>query len=171
MNYDSEWKWNRKRFYLRMKDKEKILNTNYYKGRDIGNIEYVIQKYMIDKEQLPFRISYEFKFYDNKWKVDLYTYNVGEEKNVYNFWMKNIRKMLSKYPNCSVKKYGKFRKIRDENKWYLTNEYRLYLDTIEVKHKTSNSDIKCDKPFFNLGNRKKSNKVDSRELLNVKYNW
>ena len=44
-NYNSEWKLNRKRFYLRTKDKEKILDTEYYKGRDIGNIEYVIQNY------------------------------------------------------------------------------------------------------------------------------
>ena len=37
-NYNSEWKLNRKRFYLRTKDKEKILDTEYYKGRDVGNI-------------------------------------------------------------------------------------------------------------------------------------
>jgi hypothetical protein len=114
LNYDSISKWNRKRFYLRMKDKEKILNTTFYKGRDIGNIEYVIQKYVNNKNHLPFRISYDFKFYDNKWKVDLYSYNVESSDFMY---------------------YGKFWK--DVNgKWYLggsTKDYRLYFDSIEYK--------------------------------------
>ena len=38
MEYDYKWKFKRKRFYLRLKDKEKILNTEYYKGRDILEI-------------------------------------------------------------------------------------------------------------------------------------
>ena len=42
MEYDYKWKFKRKRFYLRLKDKEKILNTEYYKGRDISNMEFII---------------------------------------------------------------------------------------------------------------------------------
>ena len=105
-NYNSEWKLNRKRFYLRPKDKEKILDTEYYKGRDIGNIEYVIQNYLNDKEQLPFRISYEFKFYEDKWKVDIYTYETETFDFVDKFYDKNKERLLKKYPKCKVVEYG-----------------------------------------------------------------
>jgi hypothetical protein len=141
-----------------MKDKEKILNTTFYKGRDIGNIEYVIQKYVNNKNHLPFRISYDFKFYDNKWKVDLYSYNVESSDFMYDFYDRNKEELLKKYPKCDVTDYGKFWK--DVNgKWYLggsTKDYRLYFDSIEYK-------------IFD--DKRNLEEWEEEILLNLKYNW
>lgn len=172
MNYDSKWKWNRKRFYLRTKDKEKILDTEYYKGRDIGNIEYVIQNYLNDKEQLPFRISYEFKFYEDKWKVDIYTYETETFDFVDNFYEKNKERLLKKYPKCKVVEYGKF--WNDNGDWCLgndTTDYRLYLDTIEIEHQKPKDKIDYRNVFFGVDFGNKVCDVEVKELLNVKYNW
>ena len=100
MNYDYKWKFKRKRFYLRLKDKEKILNTEYYKGRDISNMEFVIQNYMNDKDKLPFEVSYDFTFYKTKWKVDIYSYDVDTFEFVWNWYLQNKHKIVLKYPNC-----------------------------------------------------------------------
>ena len=157
MNYDNKWKWNRKRFYLRMKDKEKILDTEYYKGRDIGNIEYVIQNYLNDKGMLPFRFSYEFKFYENKWKVDVYSYNVESSDFVYDYYDSNKEKLLEKYPKCEVVDYGKFWEMNGI--WYLgqtTKDYRLYFDTIEYEMFEDDRNLE---------------EWELKELLNIKYNW
>ena len=146
MEYDYKWKFKRKRFYLRLKDKEKILKTEYYKGRDISNVEFIIQNYLNNKELLPFNVSYEFEFRMYDWKVDIYTYNVDE--------------------------YGKFWNCGGD--WYIggsVDDYRLYLDTIECEHKIPNDKIKCDKQFFNVDFKKGNDKVDNKVLLKIKYNW
>ena len=172
-NYNSEWKLNRKRFYLRTKDKEKILDTEYYKGRDVGNIEYVIQNYLNDKEQLPFRVSYDFKFYEDKWLVDIYTYETESFDFVDKFYEKNKERLFEKYPKCKVVEYGKFW-MDNDGRWYLggsQNDYRLFLDTIEVEHQKPKEKVNYRNLFFGVDFGNKKCDVEVKELLNIKYNW
>ena len=175
MNYDYKWKFKRKRFYLRLKDKEKILNTEYYKGRDISNMEFVIQNYMNDKDKLPFEVSYDFTFYKTKWKVDIYSYDVDTFEFVWNWYLQNKHKIVLKYPKCVPKEYGKF--VFDGMYWFIDNgsknNMRLYLDTIEVEKPIPNDKIDYGRFFFDFGNdyKKYNETVKDEKLLNIKYNW
>ena len=171
-DYDYKWKLKKKRFYLRNKIKDKLLNTDYYLGRQISKIEYEIQKYLNDKEQLPFEISYEFEFKKYEWKVDLYSYNTNTEEYLDEFYNKHKTELLIKYPKSEIvggDRYGKFW-LDNNGKWILggsNTDYRLYLDTIVVKNVISNNMINYKHYFFGIKNKKETDKI----LINEKYNW
>lgn len=163
MDFDYKWKTNKKRISLRNKLVEK-LKLNNYNLNDIGNVTYTIQNYIDERELFPYRMSYDFTFNTLDWEVKLYTYNVGKEEDIYDFYDENEDKLKDMFPNCDCVQNGKF--IKDEmGNWMMSDEYRIYLDEIKGKNKYTNyTSIFFPSLLVN-------NQNNSKFLFKEKMNW
>tara|TARA_B100000767_G_scaffold100772_1_gene96718 strand:+ start:446 stop:1609 length:1164 start_codon:yes stop_codon:yes gene_type:complete len=157
INRTNEFKLDKKKFNFSSENKQKLLNINY-SIEDIKNIEYSIQNYLNEKNEKPLKLSYEFIFYNNYWKVNLYTFNVNSYNFIYEFFNKNKDRLLKRYPKCEIVEYGKLYKNMN-GKWYTkqsNKNFRLYFDTIK--------NILLDETEIITVSK-------NDELLNIKYNW